>query len=140
MNHKINLKKLNRSSSHRLALLRNLSVALLTHERITTTLPKAKALQPYVEKIITIAKRCESDVEKLNAARNAASNLNNDRVVTKKLMTELRDRYAKRNGGYTRIYKLDNRAGDNTPMAIIELVDRKVAVKEEAAATEAAAN
>ncbi len=127
MNHKINAKKLNRSTSHRLALLRNLSAQLITHERITTTLPKAKALRPYVEKLISLAKRGGSDAEKLTAIRVAASKLNNDRVVTQKLFGELRERYASRNGGYTRILKINNRIGDNTPMALIELVDRKVA-------------
>ena len=128
MNHKINAKKLNRSSSHRMALLRNLSAQLIIHERITTTLPKAKALRPYVEKLISLAKRGDSDAEKLSAIRVAASKLNNDRVVTKKLFGELRERYASRNGGYTRILKINNRIGDNTPMALIELVDRQAPV------------
>ncbi len=128
MNHKINAKKLNRSSSHRMALLRNLSAQLITHERITTTLPKAKALRPFVEKLISLAKRGESDGEKLAAIRVAASKLNNDRVVTQKLFGELRERYANRNGGYTRILKINNRIGDNTPMALVELVDRKTVV------------
>ncbi len=136
MNHKINAKKLNRSTSHRLALLRNLSAQLITHERITTTLPKAKALRPYVEKLISLAKRGGSDAEKLTAIRVAASKLNNDRVVTQKLFGELRERYASRNGGYTRILKINNRIGDNTPMALIELVDRKAVVAEAAAPAE----
>ncbi len=136
MNHKINAKKLNRSTSHRLALLRNLSAQLITHERITTTLPKAKALRPYVEKLISLAKRGGSDAEKLTAIRVAASKLNNDRVVTQKLFGELRERYASRNGVYTRILKINNRIGDNTPMALIELVDRKAVVAEAAAPAE----
>ena len=118
MRHNLSGRKLNRSSSHRKALLMNLSNALLKHEQITTTLPKAKELRPFVEKIITLGKKGD-----LQSRRKAISILQ-DEKNTKKVFDIFADRYKKRLGGYTRIVKLGNRLGDNAPQAIIELVDR----------------
>ena len=118
MKHNITHRKLNRTSSHRKALLMNLSNALLKHEQITTTYPKAKELRPFVEKIITLGKKGD-----LQSRRKAISILQ-DEKNTKKVFDIFADRYKKRLGGYTRIVKLGNRLGDNAPQAIIELVDR----------------
>tara|TARA_Y100001936_G_C16093961_1_gene689716 strand:- start:4678 stop:5097 length:420 start_codon:yes stop_codon:yes gene_type:complete len=117
-------RKLNRTSSHRKALFRNMSVALLKHEQIKTTLPKAKELRGVVDRLITLGKRGS-----LHARRQALSRLNNDRVIAEKLFSELAERYADRNGGYTRVLKAGFRYGDNAPMAIIELVDRNEEAK-----------
>ena len=119
MRHRISGRKLNRTSSHRKALFRNMSVALLKHEQIKTTLPKAKELRSIVDRLITLGKR-----DTLHARRQALSRLNNDRVIAEKLFTVLAKRYVERNGGYTRVLKAGYRYGDNAPMAIIELVDR----------------
>ena len=118
MKHNIAHRKLNRSSSHRKALLMNLSNALLKHEQITTTLPKAKELRPYVEKIITLGKKGD-----LQSKRKTISILR-DEKNTKKVFDIFSKRYKDRLGGYTRIIKLGNRFGDNALTAIIELVDR----------------
>ena len=118
MKHNIAHRKLNRTSSHRKALLMNLSNALLKHEQITTTLQKAKELRPYVEKIITLGKKGG-----LQSKRKAISILQ-DEKNTKKVFDIFSKRYKNRVGGYTRIVKLGNRFGDNAPTAIIELVDR----------------
>ena len=118
MKHNIAHRKLNRTSSHRKALLMNLSNALLKHEQITTTLPKAKELKPYVEKIITLGKKGD-----LQSKRKAISILR-DEKNTKKVFDIFSKRYKDRLGGYTRIIKLGNRFGDNAHTAIIELVDR----------------
>ena len=118
MKHNITHKKLNRTSSHRKALLMNLSNALLKHEQITTTLPKAKQLRPYVEKIITLGKKGD-----LHSRKKTISILQ-DKKNTKKVFDILANRYKNRLGGYTRIVKLGNRYGDNAPTAIIEFVDR----------------
>jgi large subunit ribosomal protein L17 len=118
MRHRHGLKKLNRTSSHRLAMLRNMSVSLLPHEAIRTTLPKAKALRRVVEPIITLGKK-----DTLANKRLAFSRLR-DREMVLKLFGELGPRYANRNGGYLRILKIGNRVGDNAPMAYVELVDR----------------
>ncbi len=123
MRHNKNGKKLNRTASHRKALFANLATALLEHEQITTTLPKAKALRPNVEKIISIGRE-----DSLAARRLAASRLKDPEVV-KKLFTEIGPRYKKRPGGYTRILKAGYRYGDNAPLAVIELVDRNVEAK-----------
>ena len=123
MKHNIIHKKLNRTSSHRKALLMNLSNALLKHEQITTTLPKAKALRPFVEKIITLGKKGD-----LQARRKTISILQDEKNA-KKVFDIFADRYNKRNGGYTRIVKLGNRYGDNAPTAVIELVDRDIDAK-----------
>ncbi|MCB2061442.1 MAG: 50S ribosomal protein L17 [Novosphingobium sp.] len=118
MRHKISGRKLQRTSSHRRALLRNMSAALIKHEQITTTLPKARELRPYLEKLITLAKRGG-----LSNRRIAHSRLMDDTQLTK-LFDVLAERYAGRNGGYTRIIKAGIRASDAAPLAVIELVDR----------------
>jgi len=123
MKHNITQKKLNRTTSHRKALLMNLSNALIKHEQITTTLPKAKALRPFVEKIITLGKNGD-----LKSRRKAISILQDDKNI-KKIFDIIADRYKERSGGYTRIVKIGNRFGDNAPTAIIELVDRDEQVK-----------
>ena len=123
MKHNIAHRKLNRTSSHRKALLMNLSNALLKHEQITTTLPKAKELKPYVEKIITLGKKGD-----LQSKRRAISILRDENNM-KKVFDVFSKRYKDRIGGYTRIIKLGNRFGDNAPTAIIELVDRDEDVK-----------
>ena len=120
MKHKISGRKLNRSSSHRKALFKNLAAALIEHEQITTTLPKAKDLRPLIEKMITIGKKGT-----LHARRQLISKLPKS-ADHKKIMTELPERYKSRNGGYTRIIKKGFRYGDSAPMAIIEFVDKKV--------------
>ena len=118
MEHNITHRKLNRTTSHRKALLMNLSNALLKHEQITTTLPKAKELRPYVEKIITLGKK--GDLQ----SRKKTISVLQDKKNTKKVFDIFANRYKNRLGGYTRIVKLGNRYGDNAPTAIIELVDR----------------
>ena len=111
-------RKLNRTSSHRGALLANLANSLLKHEQIKTTLPKAKELKPFVEKMITLGKNND-----LHHRRQAISILQ-DLEVVDKLFSDLSKRYEKRNGGYTRIMKFGFRSGDSAPMAVIVLVDR----------------
>ena len=118
MRHGHGLRKLNRTSAHRLAMLRNMSNSLLRHERIKTTLPKAKELRRVVEPLITLAK------EATVANRRLAFNRLRDRDMVVKLFDELGPRYKTRNGGYTRILKFGFRVGDNAPMALMELVDR----------------
>jgi large subunit ribosomal protein L17 len=118
MKHNITQRKLNRTTSHRKALLMNLSNALIKHEQITTTLPKAKELRPFVEKIITLGKNGD-----LKSRRKAISILQDEKNI-KKIFDIIADRYKERTGGYTRIVKIGNRFGDNAPTAIIELVDR----------------
>jgi len=118
MKHNITHRKLNRTSSHRKALLMNLSNALIKHEQITTTLPKAKELRPFVEKIITLGKN--GDLE----SRRKAIAILQDQNNIKKIFDIFADRYKERSGGYTRIIKLGNRFGDNAPTAVIELIDR----------------
>lgn len=124
MRHRMSGRKLNRTSSHRKALFRNMSVALLKHEQIKTTLPKAKELRSIVDRLITLGKRGP-----LHARRQALSRLNNDRAITEKLFSVLAERYSDRDGGYTRVLKAGFRYGDNAPMAVIELVDRDVDAK-----------
>jgi large subunit ribosomal protein L17 len=118
MRHRHGLRKLNRTSSHRLAMLRNMTVSLLKHEVIQTTLPKAKELRRVVEPILTLAKKPTL------ANRRLAFNRLRDRGMVAKLFAELGPRYAKRNGGYLRILKHGFRKGDNAPMALVELLDR----------------
>ena len=118
MKHNITNRKLNRTTSHRKALLMNLSNALIKHEQITTTLPKAKELRPYVEKIITLGKK--GDLE----SRRKTISILQDEINTKKIFSIFAERYKDRVGGYTRIVKIGNRFGDNAPTAIIELIDR----------------
>ena len=121
MRHGISQRKLSRKSGHRKALFRNMADALVKHEQIQTTLPKAKELRPYVEKLVTLAKRGGLSNRRLAAARM------NDDAQVRKLFDVLGERYAKREGGYLRIIKAGIRAGDASQMAIIEFVDRDVA-------------
>ena len=123
MRHKLGGRKLNRTSSHRKALFRNMAAALIKHEQITTTLPKARELRPYVEKLITLAKRGG-----LSNRRLAHARLLDDAQLVK-LFDVLAARYADRAGGYTRVIKAGIRAGDASPMAVIELIDRDVDAK-----------
>ena len=118
MRHGLGLSKLNRTSSHRLAMLRNMTVSLLKHEAIRTTLPKAKELRRVVEPMITLGKKPTL------ANRRLAYNRLRDRDLVTKLFAELGPRYAKRSGGYLRILKHGFRKGDNAPMALVELMDR----------------
>ena len=118
MRHKVSKRKLNRTSSHRKALLGNMAVAFIKHEQIKTTLPKAKELAPYVEKLITLGKRGD-----LNARRRLYSIIP-EKNWGAKVFDILAERYKDRNGGYTRIMKAGFRYGDSAPMAVIELVDR----------------
>jgi large subunit ribosomal protein L17 len=131
MRHGHGLRKLNRTTSHRLAMLRNMSNSLLRHELIRTTLPKAKELRRVVEPLITLGK------EPTLANRRLAFNRLRDRDVVVKLFAELGPRYKARNGGYTRILKFGFRVGDNAPLALMELVDRP---QPEAAAADAGAS
>ena len=123
MRHGISQRKLSRKSGHRKALFRNMSAALIKHEQILTTLPKAKELRPYVEKLITLAKRGGLSNRRLAHARML------DDTQLKKLFDVLADRYSDREGGYTRIIKAGYRGSDAAQMAIIELVDRDVDAK-----------
>ena len=123
MRHKISGRKLQRKTGHRNAMLRNMAAALIKHEQIKTTTPKARELRPYVEKLITLAKRGG-----LSNRRLAHSRLLDDAQLTK-LFDVLAERYGDREGGYTRIIKAGIRASDAAPMAIIELVDRDVDAK-----------
>ena len=118
MKHRIKGKKLNRTSSHRKALLKNMSQALIKHEQIVTTLVKAKTLKPYFDKLITIGKKGN-----LSARRQAISKVGDLKLV-EKLFSILAKRYETRNGGYSRLLKAGFRYGDAAPMAVIELVDR----------------
>ena len=124
MRHGNGLRKLNRTSSHRTAMFRNMAVSLLTHEEITTTLPKAKELRRVVEPLITLGKKPSL------ANRRLAFNRLRDRDVVSKLFNELGPRYKARPGGYLRILKFGFRVGDNAPMALVELVDRPEATDE----------
>ena len=118
MRHRIGGRKLNRTSQHRQMLFRNMAQALIKHEQIVTTLPKAKELRPVVERLITLGKRGD-----LHARRLAHARLRDD-AMTKKLFEVLGPRYEERAGGYCRIMKAGFRYGDSAPMAVIELVDR----------------
>ena len=130
MRHRQSNRKLNRTTSHRLALLRNLSNALLKHEVIKTTLPKAKELRRVVEPLITLGKKPSL------ANRRLAFDRTRDREIVGKLFDVLGPRYAARNGGYLRILKMGFRIGDNAPMAFVELLDRPAGEVVEAASAE----
>lgn len=123
MRHKVGQRKLNRTGSHRIAMLRNMAASLIKHEQITTGVAKAKELRPYVEKLITLAKKGG-----LSNRRLAQSRLMDDAQLAK-LFDVLAERYKDRNGGYSRIIKAGYRASDAAPMAIIELVDRDTSAK-----------
>jgi len=129
MRHRLAHRKLGRITPHRIALLRNLATALFERERIRTTLPKAKELRPFAERLITLAKR---DEDRLNARRSVARHIRKPAVV-KKLFDTLGVRFATRPGGYTRILRLGHRQGDGAEMAILEIVgyEFKPATKEE---------
>jgi large subunit ribosomal protein L17 len=118
MRHGSGLRKLNRTSAHRLAMLRNMTVSLLRHEEIRTTLPKAKELRRVAEPMITLGKKPSL------ANRRLAFNRLRDRAIVAKLFGDLGPRYAKRNGGYLRILKSGFRKGDNAPLALVTLLDR----------------
>ena len=118
MKHNIKNKKLNKTSSQRKAMFMNMSNSLIKHEQITTTLPKAKELKRFVEKIITLGKKGNLE------SRRMAISILQDQKMAKKTFDVLAVRYKERNGGYTRIIKLGNRFGDNAPTAVIEFVDR----------------
>ena len=118
MRHGSGLRKLNRTSSHRLAMLRNMTVSLLRHEEIKTTLPKAKELRRVAEPMITLGKKPSL------ANRRLAFDRLRDRNIVSKLFDDLGPRYAKRNGGYLRILKMGFRKGDNAPLALVTLLDR----------------
>ena len=126
MRHRHGLRKLNRTSEHRLAMLRNMCNSLITHEAIKTTVPKAKELRRVVEPLITLAK------EATLANRRLAFDRTRDRDVVAKLFNDLGPRFKARPGGYTRILKMGFRVGDNAPMAFVELVDRPEPQAEEA--------
>jgi large subunit ribosomal protein L17 len=133
MRHRHGLRKLNRTSSHRLAMLRNMTNSLFKHELIKTTLPKAKELRRVAEPLITLAKNGTL------ANRRLAFDRTRDKDVVYKLFNELGPRYAKRPGGYLRILKFGFRQGDNAPMALVELVDRPEPAAAAGAETKAAA-
>ncbi|MCI0756426.1 50S ribosomal protein L17 [Teichococcus vastitatis] len=123
MRHGVAGRKLGVTSTHRIAMLRNMATSLLKHEQITTTLPKAKELRPYVERIITLGKRGD-----LHARRQAYAQIMDPKVVDK-LFTTIAERYKARQGGYTRVLKAGIRYGDAADMAVIELVERDVSAK-----------
>ena len=123
MRHKVGGRKLQRTSAHRIAMFRNMSASLIKHEQITTTLPKARELRPYLEKLITLGKKGG-----LSNRRLAHARLLDDAQLTK-LFDVLAERYKDRNGGYTRIIKAGYRASDAAPIAVIELVDRDTSAK-----------
>ena len=123
MRHGVSGRKLGITSTHRIAMLRSMATSLIKHEQITTTLPKAKELRPYVERIITLGKRGD-----LHARRQAHAQIRDEKVVDK-LFTTIAERYKARNGGYTRVLKAGVRYGDAASMAVIELVERDVAAK-----------
>ena len=118
MRHRVSGRKLNRTSSHRKAMFANMAAALIKHEQIRTTLPKAKDLRGVTDRLITLGKRGD-----LHARRQALAVLK-DRAITEKLFGALAERYASRRGGYTRVLRAGFRYGDSAPMAVIELVDR----------------
>jgi len=130
MRHGSGLRKLNRTSSHRLAMLRNMTNSLLRHERISTTLPKAKELRRVIEPMITLGKKPSL------ANRRLAFDRLRDREMVSKLFDEIGPRFAKRNGGYLRILKSGFRKGDNAPMALVTLTERAEAAAGEAATEE----
>lgn len=131
MRHRLGLRKLNRTSSHRLAMLRNMTVSLLRYETIRTTLPKAKELRRVAEPIITLGKKPSL------ANRRLAFDRLRDREIVVKLFNELGPRYAARNGGYLRILKCGFRDGDNAPMALVSLLDQPEVVSEDTAESQA---
>jgi large subunit ribosomal protein L17 len=132
MRHRLGLRKLNRTSAHRLAMLRNMTVSLLRHETIKTTLPKAKELRRVAERIITLGKSPSL------ANRRLAFDRLRDREIVGKLFSEIGPRYATRNGGYLRILKCGFRQGDNAPMAFVEMLDQPEVAEKPVVEAEAA--
>lgn len=124
MRHGMAQRKLNRTHEHRKAMFANMACALIKHEQITTTLPKAKELRPIVEKLVTMAKHADKDGGRSLHLRRLAVSRIRDRDMAKKLFETLGPRYAERSGGYIRIMKAGYRYGDNAPLAVIEFVDR----------------
>ncbi|MEM6781217.1 MAG: 50S ribosomal protein L17 [Pseudomonadota bacterium] len=124
MRHGMKQRRLNRTAAHMQAMLANMSAALVKHEQITTTLPKAKELRPFVEKLVTLGKKAKADPAKALANRRLIMSKMRDKTQTAKIMDVLAERYADRDGGYIRIMKAGFRYGDNAPMAVIEFVDR----------------
>ena len=123
MRHKHGYRKLNRTSSHRKALLKNMAIAIITREKIETTVPKAKELRPLIDKAITLGKK-----NNLQSKKNLFAELQN-KLSVDKLVKTLSQRYEKRKGGYSRVVRTGFRYGDDAPMAIIELIDRDIAAK-----------
>ena len=123
MRHGLAHRKLNKTSSHRKAMFANMAASLITHEQITTTLPKAKEMAPLMDKLISLAKKGD-----LAARRQAIAKVRDEDAV-RKLFDVMGDRYKDRNGGYTRVMKAGNRPGDNAPVAVLELVDRDESAK-----------
>lgn len=124
MRHGFAHRKLNRTHEHRKAMFANMAAALIKHEQITTTLPKAKELRPVVEKLVTMAKKADADKSRALHLRRVAASRLRDEGMTKKLFDTLGPRYADRQGGYIRVMKAGFRYGDNAPLAVIEFVDR----------------
>ncbi|MEM9262437.1 MAG: 50S ribosomal protein L17 [Pseudomonadota bacterium] len=122
-------RKLNRTHEHRKAMFANMASALIKHEQITTTLPKAKELRPIVEKLVTLAKKADADNSRKLSLRRLAVSRIRDEGMAAKLFNTIGPRYADRNGGYIRIMKAGFRYGDNAPMAVIEFVDRDESAK-----------
>ena len=129
MKHRIKQRKLNRTTSHRKAMLANMAAALVKHEQIVTTLPKAKELRPFVEKLVTLAKKSQAKPETSLANRRIAISRMRDQEQVRKLFDTLGERYKDRNGGYIRVLKAGFRYGDSAPMAVIEFVDRDESAK-----------
>ena len=129
MNHGIRQSSLNRRSQHRTAMFANMAAALIKHEQITTTLVKAKALRPVVERLVTLAKKAKADPKTALANRRRAMSIMRDETQVKKLFDAIGPRYMDRNGGYLRIMKAGIRYGDAAPIAVIEFVDRDVSAK-----------
>lgn len=129
MNHGIKQRKLNRTTPHRQAMFANMAAALVKHEQIITTLPKAKELRPIVEKLVTLGKKAKADPKSALANRRRAISIMRDKDQVAKLFDVIADRYADRNGGYIRVLKAGFRYGDAAPIAVIEFVDRDVTAK-----------
>ncbi len=129
MRHGFALRKLNRTHEHRQAMFANMAAALIKHEQITTTLPKAKELRPIVEKLVTMAKHADKDKTRALHLRRLVVSRLRDETQAKKLFDTLGPRYNARSGGYIRIMKAGFRYGDNAPMAVIEFVDRDETAK-----------
>lgn len=124
MRHGISGRKLGRTSAHRLSMFRNMAASVIKHEQIQTTLPKAKEVRRYVDRLVSLGKKGG-----LHKRRQALSKLGGDKVMVEKLFGEIAQRYKNRNGGYTRVLKAGYRYGDNAPVAVLELVDRNVEAK-----------